>query len=94
MNGVGVAFSASSLLGPIGGLIGLAFGAGASAGWFFAIRTVYKIVTKERESCEKRVTILEEQVRALNERYTAGMERQLGQIRQSTVRILRDDEPI
>lgn len=69
-------------------MLGLAFGAGASAGWLFSMRTIYKMVTREREDCEKRVGILEEQVRALQEKYTTGLERQLGQIRESSYRMI------
>lgn len=91
MGGVDVAFSASSLLGPNGGLIGLAYAAGAGSCWFFMQRTVFKIVTREREACEKRLAALEEQVRELNDRYTAGLERQLWQVRESTYQVFWGD---
>lgn len=52
MDGASVAFSATSLLGPVGGLLGLAFGAGATAGWGFAIRTSFRTVKKQLEKVE------------------------------------------
>lgn len=97
MDGASVAFSASSLLGPNGGLLGLAYAAGAASAWLFAMRTVYKMLTRERESCEKRVALLEEQVRSLNDKYTdllerIGIERQMMQIRDSSRRVIHRKE--
>lgn len=94
-----VAFSASSLLGPTGGLIGLAFAAGATAGWSFAVRTVLKLTNKqfedlkeeskrERDQCNQRLDHLANQLNDLRERYTMGLERQAAQIRESGYRVL------
>lgn len=86
------AFDASYFIGPFGGIVAIAFGAGAAAGWAFASQTVLKLVTKEREECERRIGLLEARVRELEERYIGGLERQLGQIRQSSVSVLRKGE--
>lgn len=82
------AFNVSFLLGPFGGIVALAYAAGCASGWAFSSRTVLKIVIKEREECERRIAALENRVRELEERYFGGMERQLMQVRDSSVRII------
>lgn len=99
----GVAFSASELMGPVGGLVGLAFAAGATAGWNFAVRTVLKLTTKrfddlketttaEQQKCEVRVAALEQEMKALRDQYTDGLERQLQQVRESTIRMMSEGQ--
>lgn len=90
-----VAFSASQLLGPAGGIIGIAFAAGAAAGWNFAVRTVLKLTNErfnkletdsrqEQERCNERIRTLEDRLHDMDRRYTSGLENQLTQVRQST----------
>lgn len=38
------------LMGPVGGLLGLAFGAGATAGWQFSQRTMMSMLRKQVDS--------------------------------------------
>lgn len=98
-----VAFSASSLLGPYGGAIGIAFGAGATAGWFFAERTVLKLTRKQVDDlktesdrrdaeCNKRITHLENELNDMRERYTMGLERTIAQHRDSSYRMFSEGQ--
>lgn len=93
-----VAFSVQSLLGQNGGVIAIAYGAGAASGWAFAISTAYRSMkaqlTEQREShkraqddCDRRIAELERWVREQNERYVGGLERQAEQARQSAARM-------
>jgi len=101
VNGEAV-FHFSYLLGPFGGIVALAFGAGSGLGWSFAIRTVFKLTKaqvaelkdenrREREECERRINALEARVKEVEDRYTSGMERQLAQVRESGARIIGRD---
>lgn len=80
-------FDPSSLLGPVGGLIAIAYAAGAASGYAFCLRTMYKILKaqadKDELKCEeevehykKRVAELERECRTLNDRLIFGLERQ------------------
>lgn len=82
-----MAFDPSTLLGPLGGLIAIAYGAGAASGYAFCLRTMYKILKahtdKTEQQCEKRCDELEEachqkdaEIKQLNERLIFGLERQ------------------
>jgi hypothetical protein len=95
------AFSAATLLGPVGGMIGLAFAAGASAGWLFAERTVLKLTRKQvddlREDgarrdadCKREIFDLKNEVNGLRERERMGLERLLAQHHESSYRLLSD----
>ena len=48
------------LLGPNGGIMSLVFGAGASAGYIFAVKTIF-------QEYKKRIEMLEVQVKQLQE---------------------------
>lgn len=92
-------FSAAMLLGPLGGIVALAYAAGAASGWGFNMLTVLRITNKqiarlegelasEKAECSRRIAALELRVKEVEDRYTHGMERQLGQVRQSTARVI------
>lgn len=89
-----VAFSVQSLLGANGGALGIAFGAGAAAGWSFAISTAYKSMKnqlseqreahrRQQEECDRRISLLERKVEELSDRERQGLLRQIEQARQS-----------
>jgi phosphoenolpyruvate-protein kinase (PTS system EI component) len=82
-----MAFDPSSFLGPIGGLIAIAYGAGTASGYAFCLRTMYQIVKaqsdKNEKNCEHELEELkqkleqkEAEIRTLNERLIYGLERQ------------------
>jgi hypothetical protein len=92
-------FDTSALLGPLGGLLALAFGAGCTAGYAFCLRTVYKLLDKTSETIrttfEERLHDMTKErdncqarVRLLEDRLYLGQTRQLEQIRESSVRVL------
>jgi hypothetical protein len=88
-------FSASLLLGPLGGIVALAYAAGAASGWGFCVLTVLRVTNKqiarlegEHAACERKIVALEARVKEVEDRYTHGMERQLGQVRSSSLRNL------
>ena len=99
-------FSAALLLGPLGGIVALAYAAGAASGWGFCMLTILRITNKqitrlegelatEKAECGRKIAALELRVRDVEDRYTHGMERQLGQIRVSSVQMFerqRDDD--
>lgn len=87
----------NQFIGPLGGLLSVAFGMGCIAGWGFAmklmngrIRDLKTDVEREREDCHRRVEDLETQVRKLNDFMLHGMERQLAQVRESSLRIIAE----
>lgn len=89
------------LTGPLGGIIAAAYGAGAVMGFGFAHKTVGKRVAELKEDmrldkldCDTRITDLTRRMREVEDRYLNGMERQLVQSRESTVRVLRDGDII
>jgi len=75
-------------LGPAGGLIGIAFGMGAAAGWGFAAKTVLKMAERERLECHRQLEAAQARVKEVEDAYRHGMERQLGQVRQSSVTLI------
>lgn len=77
----------SSLTGPLGGIIAIAYGAGAASGYAFCLRTMYKILKaqadKDEQGCKQRILELTNekndllrQVETLQERLIGGLERQ------------------
>lgn len=104
-------FSAAMLLGPLGGIVALAYAAGAASGWGFCVLTVLRITNRqitrlegelaqqkaetaaEKADCARRINSLELRVREVEDRYANGMERQLGQVRQSTSRVIWPGRP-
>lgn len=90
------AIESSAWFGPIGGLLCVAFAMGCVAGWSFAMKLMKERLeemksdmNRERDDCNRRITLLETRVKDVEDLYMHGMERQLGQVRQSTVSILR-----
>lgn len=92
-------FQASMLLGPLGGIVALAYAAGAASGWGFCVLTVLRITNRqitrlegelasEKAECARRISALESRVKEVEDRYTHGMERQLGQVRLSSENLL------
>lgn len=82
-----MAFDPSSFLGPFGGLIAVAYGAGAASGYAFCLRTMYTVLKsqndKHEKNCEEEITELkkiiaekDQDIKALNERLIFGVERQ------------------
>jgi predicted phosphoribosyltransferase len=87
-------------LGPLGGLLAMTWGAGAMMGYGFAHKTIGKRVGELRDDmrrseqrCDTAIKDLVDRVREVEDRYTHGMERQLGQARQSTVAIIERGVP-
>ena len=89
----------AAFLGAHGGQLALAFGSGCVAGYGFCMRTIYKLLEtkseKEHQECLNRIVKLEEEKQDLTtrlgiieDRLFSGQERQLAQIRQSTVHLL------
>lgn len=90
---------ASQLLGPLGGQLALAFGAGCAAGYAFCIRTVYKLLNShhdiQHQACLAAIDRLrsdneelKQRVIVLEDRLYHGTSRQLDQIRDSSIRVL------
>lgn len=95
-------FHATMLLGPLGGIVAGAFAAGAASGWGFCVATILRItnkqitrlegdLSKEREDCQREIAELKARVKEVEDRYTNGMERQLSQVRQSSVEVIERD---
>lgn len=92
-------FSTAMLLGPLGGIVALAFASGAASGWGFCVLTLLRITNKhierlenelrdEKKQCADQIAALTQRVKEVEDRYTNGMERQLSQVRQSSVAII------
>ena len=90
-------------LGPVGGQLALAFGAGCIAGYGFCMRTIYKLLQTSsdtrHEDCMKRITDLEADKEELKQRLVivedrlfSGTVRQLAQLEESGLRILGADK--
>lgn len=101
MGGEG-SFHAAMLLGPLGGIVAAAFAAGAASGWGFCVATILRITNKqiarlekeladEKAECARAIHELRARVKEVEDRYTNGMERQLSQVRQSSVEIIERD---
>lgn len=95
-------FDPTAMLGEHGGQLAIAFGAGCVAGYGFCMRTIYKLLQshrdKEHDICMDRIQSLEREKEALSYRITQmedrmfhGQERQLAQIRESSLRIIKGD---
>lgn len=82
------------ILGPRGGELALAFGAGCTAGWAFCMRTLYKVLKERRdaehEEAKARAAVLESELKQTNERLFGEM-RQLSQVRESSFEVLDTD---
>ena len=87
MDSANVAFSAGQLLGQNGGAIGLAFGAGATAGWSFAIRTAFRSVKKQLEKLEENHVEERKLMRDALSRERADCERRIEDIQAHNTRI-------
>lgn len=46
-------FDVGSLTGPLGGIIAIAYGAGAASGYAFCLRTMYKLIKAQAEKDER-----------------------------------------
>jgi Tfp pilus assembly protein PilO len=75
-------------IGPLGGLLCVTFAAGCIAGWTFAM----KLMNARIASMKAEITDLKSQVKELNAFMMRGMERQLGQVRESTYRVIVDGQ--
>ena len=75
-------------VGPIGGLLCITFGAGCVAGWAFAM----KLMNAQIRILNGEIADLKGQVATLNSFMLRGMERQLGQVRASTYRVIVDGQ--
>jgi hypothetical protein len=85
-----------SLLGPFGGQLAIAFGAGCTAGYAFCIRTIYRLLNKHAETqhadCQMQVNMLRERLTILEDRLHSGTMRQMAQMRESEVRVIGEDK--
>lgn len=65
-------FDPSTLTGPLGGIIAIAYGAGAASGYAFCIRTMYKILKsqsdKDEEECKERLLEANKEIERLQEK--------------------------
>lgn len=88
----GTGFQISHLLGPMGGELAIAFGAGCAAGYAFCLRTVYKMLKANCdahiESLQKENTAVRHRLAIAEDRLYQGTSRQMAQIRESEVRVL------
>lgn len=101
-------FEVAALAGPYGGLLAGAFAVGATAGWGFCVKTIFKLAQKrleemrdelklERERCDQQLDEMRNEnrdlvrrVREIEDRNFTSQERQLGQVRVSSLRVIRD----
>jgi hypothetical protein len=83
-----VEISASQWLGPLGGLLCVTFAAGCVAGWTFAM----KLMNARIAGMKAQIVTLEGQVTKLNDFMFRGMERQLSQVRESSLRVIVDGQ--
>jgi hypothetical protein len=81
-------FDAAQLAGPLGGLLSATFGAGCVAGWTFAM----KLMNARIQSMKTEIVDLKGQVNKLNDFMLRGMERQLSQVRESSLRVIHDQQ--
>lgn len=90
-----MALDPSQLIGPVGGLLALAY----AAGWVTAEKRTEKrmkaAIAQLKHDCERRdaeksgqIAALTTQVNTLNDFMRRGMERQMGQMHDSTVRMI------
>lgn len=83
--------------GPIGGILAAAYGAGAVSGWTFAHKIVGKQIrmlrddmAEDKADCDKRIADLTNRLRVVEDRGYQGLERQLGQVHNSALHIIRN----
>lgn len=73
--------------GPVGGILAIAYGAGAASGWFFCLRTMYKLLADQSKKVEDDCKVQLEEERAehklTRERLLLAMDREKAQIHQS-----------
>lgn len=100
-------FDFSQLVGPLGGIVAGAFGAGTVSGYGFASRTLGKRIeelkgdlaavksdqAEERRLHREDLGKLADRLREIEDRTYNGMERQLAQARQSTAVIVERGVP-
>jgi hypothetical protein len=78
----------SQWVGPLGGVLCVTFAAGCVAGWTFAM----KLMTARIATMKAQIVSLEAQVTKLNDFMFRGMERQLSQVRESSLRVIVDGQ--
>lgn len=85
----------NQFIGPIGGLLCIAFAMGGAAGWGFAVKLLSARITdlkadilRERMECHTALADHANRIRELEDRAYHGQERQLAQVRQSTVTVI------
>lgn len=65
-------FDPSTLTGPLGGIIAIAYGAGAASGYAFCLRTMYKILRtqadKDESECKERLLEANKEIERLQEK--------------------------
>lgn len=87
-----MSFDPSLLTGPLGGLLAIAYAAGAVSGYTFCLRTIYKLLKaqaeKDEATAKQRIEHLELEAKIASERLIHGMERQQAQVRDSTIRLV------
>lgn len=88
----------SQFIGPLGGVLCVAFAMGCVAGWGFAMKLMKGRIddlkadmVRERDECRDEISELKVQVKTLNDFMLHGMERQLAQVRESSVQLIRRD---
>lgn len=87
----------NQFIGPLGGLVCIAFAMGCIAGWGFAVKLLKAQITeikadmqREREDCHTRLADHARRIVELEDRSFHGMERQLVANRDATVRVIGD----
>ena len=83
------------LAGPLGGLLAGSWGTGAVMGYSFAAKTIGRQVRslradmdKSEAKCREDIRDLTARLRTVEDRAYNGLERQLGQVRESTVHLI------
>lgn len=100
-----MSFDLAHLAGPLGGVIAAAFGAGATAGYGFCLKTMFKSaearVVELREEmarrdakCDQRMDELTARLHLLEDRSYKSLARQAAQLQASGRRIIEPGEPI
>lgn len=83
-------------LGPRGGELAIAFGAGCAAGYAFCVRTIHTMLQrhtdKQHEECVERITNLEKALKIMEERWLYGTSRQMAQMSDSSIRVLGEEK--
>lgn len=96
-------FDPSSLTGPLGGVIAVAYGAGAASGYAFCLRTLYKLLKaqldKDENEANERIKGListcaarDRQIEILQDRLLYGLDRQKSQISRAGLSLLGKEE--